>query len=70
MSEWLKARGVTKMAVAGVATDYCVKFTVLDALAEGFEVELIAEACRGVNLNAGDVERAIKEMRAAGAVIV
>ena len=69
MGEWLKARDVTKLAVAGVATDYCVKFTVLDALAEGFEVELIAKACRGVNLNAGDVERAIEEMRAAGAVI-
>jgi nicotinamidase/pyrazinamidase len=69
MGEWLKARGVTKLAVAGVATDYCVKFTVLDALAEGFVVELIAKACRGVNLNAGDVERAVEEMRAAGAVI-
>jgi nicotinamidase/pyrazinamidase len=69
MGEWLKARGVTKLAVAGVATDYCVKFTVLDALAEGFEVELIAKACRGVNLNAGDVQRAIEEMRNAGAVI-
>jgi nicotinamidase/pyrazinamidase len=69
MGEWLKARGVTKLAVAGVATDYCVKFTVLDALAEGFEVELIVKACRGVNLNAGDVERAIEEMRDAGAVI-
>lgn len=69
MGEWLKARGVTKLAVAGVATDYCVKFTVLDALAEGFEVELIAKACRGVNLNAADVERAIEEMREAGAVI-
>lgn len=69
MGEWLKASGVTKLAVAGVATDYCVKFTVLDALAEGFEVELIAKACRGVNLNAGDVERAVEEMRNAGAVI-
>lgn len=69
MGEWLKAHGVTKLAVAGVATDYCVKFTVLDALAEGFGVELIAKACRGVNLNAGDVERSIEEMRAAGAVI-
>ena len=69
MGEWLKGRGVGKISVAGVATDYCVKFTVLDALAEGFEVELIATACRGVDLNAGDVERAIGAMRAAGAVI-
>ncbi len=70
MSEWLKARGVTKLRVAGVATDYCVKFTVLDALAEGFEVEVITKACRGVNLQPGDVERAIEQMRSDGAVIV
>jgi nicotinamidase/pyrazinamidase len=69
MGEWLKARGVVKISVAGVATDYCVKFTVLDALAEGFEVELIAAACRGVDLNPGDVEHAVGEMHAAGAVI-
>jgi nicotinamidase/pyrazinamidase len=69
MGEWLKARGVGKISVAGVATDYCVKFTVLDALAEGFEVELIAAACRGVDLNPGDVEHAVGEMHAAGAVI-
>jgi nicotinamidase/pyrazinamidase len=42
---------------------------VLDALAEGFEVELIAAACRGVDLNPGDVEHAVGEMHAAGAVI-
>ena len=67
MSEWLKARGVTKFTVAGVATDYCVKFTVLDALAEGFAVDLVIGACRGVNLNAGDVKRALEEMQEAGA---
>lgn len=69
MGEWLKARGVTKLTVAGVATDYCVKFTVLDALAEGFEVEVIADACRGVNLQPHDVGNALEEMRGAGAVL-
>lgn len=69
MSEWLKAHGVRNLSVAGVATDYCVKFTVLDALAEGFEVELITKACRGVNLTVGDVERALKDMQQAGAVL-
>ncbi len=69
MGEWLKAQGVRELSIAGVATDYCVKFTVLDALKEGFRVNLIASACRGVNLQSGDVERALAEMQAAGAVI-
>jgi nicotinamidase/pyrazinamidase len=70
MGEWLKAQGVRELSIAGVATDYCVKFTVLDALKEGFQVNLIAQACRGVNLQPGDVERALAEMQAAGAVIL
>jgi nicotinamidase/pyrazinamidase len=69
MSEWLKAHGVTALSVAGLATDYCVKFTVLDALTEGFDVRVIAKACRGVNLMPGDADRALAEMREAGAII-
>lgn len=69
MGEWLKTQGVTELSIVGVATDYCVKFTVLDALKEGFQVNLIASACRGVNLQPGDVDRALLEMQAAGAVI-
>lgn len=69
MEEWLKAQGVRELSIAGVATDYCVKFTFLDALKEGFRVNLIVPACRGVNLQPGDVERALAEMQAAGAVI-
>lgn len=69
MGEWLEAQGVHELHIAGVATDYCVKFTVLDALAEGFEVTVLTAACRGVNLQPGDVDRALDEMRAAGAVI-
>lgn len=69
MGEWLKVQGIIELSIAGVATDYCVKFTVLDALKEGFRVNLIASACRGVNLQFGDVDRALAEMQAAGAVI-
>ncbi len=69
MAEWLREAGVTELSVAGLATDYCVKFTVLDALREGFEVRVLLEACRGVNLQAGDCARALDEMRAAGAVV-
>lgn len=69
MSEWLKSRGVTELSVVGLATDYCVKFTVLDALQEGFRLRVVAKACRGVNLVPGDVDRALADMREAGAVI-
>ena len=70
LSDWLRSRGVTEISVCGLATDYCVKFTVLDALREGFRVTLLADACRGVNLTPGDVGLAIEEMRLAGAVVV
>ena len=70
LGDWLRAQGVKRLSVAGVATDYCVKFTVLDALAEGFAVDVLARACRGVNLTPGDCERALEEMRAAGAALV
>ncbi|GAA5142837.1 bifunctional nicotinamidase/pyrazinamidase [Prosthecobacter algae] len=70
MGEWLKSQAVTELQVAGVATDYCVKFTVLDALGEGFDVSLITTACRGVNLQAGDVDRALEEMQAAGCKVM
>ena len=69
MAEWLRERGVTELWVAGLATDYCVKFTVMDAIKEGFVVHVLTSACRGVNLTPGDVNRAVEEMRAAGASI-
>ena len=66
LAEWLRAQGVKRLDLCGLATDYCVKFTALDALAEGFEVVLHLAACRGVNLNPGDVDRAVAEMRSQG----
>lgn len=70
LGDYLRARGVTEVYVAGLATDYCVKFTALDALDLGFKTHLIENACRGVNLQPGDVQRAIEEMRAAGVAII
>lgn len=70
MAEWLRERGVEEVHVMGVATDYCVKFTVLDALGEGFRTRLIEAGCRGVERMPGDVDKAVAEMRAAGAVVV
>lgn len=70
LGEYLRERGVTEVSLAGLATDYCVKFTALDAVQLGFRTHLIEDACRGVNLQPGDVERAISEMRAAGVEII
>jgi nicotinamidase/pyrazinamidase len=66
MADWLREQGVTHVTVCGLATDYCVKFTALDAVREGFQVTLALSACRGVNLMAGDVDKAVGEMRGAG----
>ena len=66
---WLREQGVTDLTVLGLATDYCVKYTVLDALHLGFSVTLVREGCRAVNLAPGDGEAAIAEMGAAGAEI-
>jgi nicotinamidase/pyrazinamidase len=66
----LRDRGVEELWVGGLATDYCVKHTVLDARREGFEVKALADAMRAVNLKPNDGAQAIAEMRAAGADIV
>ncbi len=70
LDQELKENGVTKLFVAGLATDYCVKFSVLDALKLGYEVVLIADAVRAVNLDAKDGERSIEEMKSKGASII
>ncbi len=70
LAEWLHKAEIDTLYVMGVATDFCVKFSVLDALAEGFAVSLITDGCRGVNLEAGDSERALAEMKGAGAKLI
>jgi nicotinamidase/pyrazinamidase len=67
LADLLRARGVDRLFVGGLATDYCVKNTVLDARRLGFDVTVIEDAIRGVEVNPGDSERAIEEMKAAGA---
>lgn len=69
LNDWLKAAKVTHLYVMGLATDYCVKFTVLDALTQGYEVTLLTDGCRGVNLQPEDSAQAVEAMRVAGAVI-
>ena len=70
LAEDLRRQGVREVWVGGLATDYCVKNTVLDALREGFRVRALSGAMRAVNLQPGDGPRAMEEMRAAGAEIV
>lgn len=70
MGEYLKAQGVSDVYVAGLATDYCVRFTALDARRLGFNTFLVEDGSRGVNLKPGDVASAIAEMREAGVVVV
>jgi nicotinamidase/pyrazinamidase len=70
LAEALHEQGVAEVYVGGLATDYCVKNTVLDALRAGFRVKAINEAMRAVNLHPGDDARAVEEMRRAGAEII
>ena len=70
LAERLHEQGVQEVLVGGLATDYCVKNTVIDALKHGFEVKALKNAMRAVDLNPGDGERAIQEMETAGAQIV
>jgi nicotinamidase/pyrazinamidase len=70
LGDYLRRHRVTEVCLLGLATDYCVKFTALDAMALGFRTCLIEDACRGVNLKPGDVAEAIREMKAAGLVVL
>lgn len=66
----LRQQSVEELWIGGLATDYCVKNTVLDALRQGFRVKVIGDAVRAVDIETGDGARAIQEMRRAGARIV
>jgi nicotinamidase/pyrazinamidase len=68
LAELLRRKGIERIIVGGLATDYCVKHTVLDGLSEGFKVVLLTDAIRAVDLNPQDGEVAINEMARAGAV--
>lgn len=63
---WLRARQIDRLTVMGLATDYCVKYSVLDALHLGYATEVITEGCRGVNLQPEDSAEALHEMARRG----
>jgi len=70
MGDYLRGRGVTEVHLMGLATDYCVRYSALDARQLGFSTQLNLEGCRGVDLAAGDVEAALAQLRAAGVQFV
>ncbi|HRL30818.1 MAG TPA: bifunctional nicotinamidase/pyrazinamidase [Ottowia sp.] len=65
LAAYLKARGISKLYLCGLATDYCVAWSALDARAAGFEATVIEDACRAIDLN-GSLARAWADMAAAG----
>jgi nicotinamidase/pyrazinamidase len=67
LAQRLRGRGVDRVAVCGLATDYCVRASAIDACREGFDVTVIEDAIRPVEVEPGDGERAIEEMKEAGA---
>lgn len=70
LAQILREHGVEEVWVGGLATDYCVKQTALDALREGFKVKAVTEAMRAVDVRPGDGTLSIEEMRQAGAEII
>jgi nicotinamidase/pyrazinamidase len=70
LAKILREKGVQRVVVCGLATDYCVRATAHDALKEGFEVLVLEDAIRGVEVNPGDCQRAIDELRKAGAQVI
>ena len=70
LDEYLRNRSVQEVHVVGLATDYCVKFTVIDAIELGYKVTVHRNGVRGVEIASGDCDKALEEMVAAGAVLV
>ena len=70
LAEWLRSRWVQQVYVMGLATDYCVRATAMDARSLGFDVWVVQDGCRAVEVKPGDGERALAELRGAGCAIV
>jgi nicotinamidase/pyrazinamidase len=70
LSGWLAAMGIERVLIAGLATEYCVKASALDARKCGFEVTIISDAVGGIEAISGDIEKAFKAMRGAGCEIL
>jgi len=69
LDDYLKSKNIDKVYICGLATDYCVKFTALDAVDLDYKVHLLEDLCRGVEINVGDINKALDEMREKGVEI-
>jgi nicotinamidase/pyrazinamidase len=70
LADYLKKRSINDIYLMGLALDYCVKYSALDARQLGLNTHVILDGCRGIELEPGDIERALEEMKQAGATIV
>lgn len=70
LEEFLRKKGIATLFFGGLATDYCVSYSVLDALSLGFETYLVTDACCGIDSQPGDVEKALKEIEKRGGQLV
>ena len=70
LDQYLRSHGVTELYVTGLATDYCVKASAIDAARKGFATTVVTDAVAAVNVNAGDGEKALKDMAAAGVRLI
>lgn len=69
LEDFLRKNNIQELFIAGLATDYCVKFSALDALNLGFQVHIISDACRGINISPEDSAKTLKDLQAKGAII-
>lgn len=69
LDEYLKSKNVTEVYICGLATDFCVKFTGLDALKQGYETVVLEDLCKGVNMDPADSDKALNELHNAGGAI-
>lgn len=70
LTQWLRDNHISILYVMGLATDYCVKFSVLDAITDGLTVYVIVDGCRGINVEKHDIENALKQMQDKGATFI
>jgi nicotinamidase/pyrazinamidase len=70
LAQYLAKRGIKDIYLMGLALDYCVKYSTLDARQLGLHTHVIVDGCRGIELDPGDIDRALDEMRHAGAVLL
>jgi nicotinamidase/pyrazinamidase len=70
LADYLKQRSIKDIYLMGLALDYCVKYSVLDARQLGLNTHVILDGCRGIELERGDIDRALDEMKRAGAVLL